>query len=162
MLNPNDYYIKVVDYASGDLELVGVQAYNKSDDSPVDGAFITMKVQKFVTGNKANILLQTISTRALAIVEYADRKFYAGNTIQEGLQQLMSACYNTFWLSSDHADVDNREGVDPGGNYVRAYLGYFDDPDYLAPDAYIKAHASAFITWMDGLTAPELTALYGD
>ena len=161
-----DYYLKITPHASSDLSKIAVQAFEKVGDVPVENAVYEMDGETFINstpGQKVTYLKKALSSRPILEAQFIDVKFYVGNAIQVALQDLMNACYNTYWLSSDHEDVDNREGNDPGGDYVRAFIGIDDGEGvYLSPDASDKSHAGTFVGWLSGLTAQELTALYGD
>ncbi len=158
-INPSLFYLTLSDDGGyADKTEVTVNLHKKSDGLIVAKRVFNAAQLRGQTGY--SITKQVQDTREAILLQAAGKTYFAGSSVQSGLQQLMHSCYNTMWATGDHSDVDNRDGTVKTG-YERAYAGRFVDPDYLT-GASDKATASHFVAWMVTLSAQELSALYGD
>ena len=141
-VNPNLFYLTFTDEGGyKDAGELTANLHLKSDDSIVAKDVISARHVRAQNGYQIIKSLQ--NTRQAVLAQTVNNKYYAGQSFQLGLQQLLDASHNTIWATVDHTDVDNRGGQDKAG-YERAYAGRFVDPDYLT-DVSDKVTAADFI-----------------
>ena len=158
-VNPNLVYLTFTDEGGYDTaEELTANLHLKSDDSIISSAVV--KAKDIRNKNGYQLIKGLQNTRAAILLQATGNQYYAGQSFQLGLQQLLDASHNTMWATADHTDVNNRDGRAEAG-YERAYAGRFVDPDYLT-DVSDKATAADFIAWLAARTNPELLALSGD